>query len=73
MIDPILAEAVRAFALRTDVFRRLQRHLRDVVDPQLEERLQLLEENAALKDALAAKRGPGRPRQVPEPVEPVAV
>ena len=35
--------------LRTETFRRMQRLFRDEVNPQLDEREQLLRENAALK------------------------
>lgn len=36
-------------SLRLDVFRRMQRLFRDEVNPRLDERDRLLEENAALK------------------------
>ena len=59
MHDPVLDECARASGtLRLDVYRRLQRHIRDVVDPQLGERLALLEENAALKAEVAALKAP---------------
>ena len=57
--DPVLDECARASGtLRLYVYRRLQRHIRDVVDPQLGERLALLEENAALKAEVAALKAP---------------
>jgi len=40
-------------ACRFEVFRRLQRELRDEVQPLLDERERLRDENAALKKALA--------------------
>lgn len=52
MFDPVLAEAVRARALQPHVFSRLQRHLRDVVDPILAERQSLLDRIAELEAAL---------------------
>jgi len=41
-------------SLRLDVFRRMQRLFRDEVNPRLDERDLLLEENAALKAELEA-------------------
>lgn len=41
-------------SLRLDVFRRMQRLFRDEVNPRLDERDVLLEENAALKAELEA-------------------
>jgi hypothetical protein len=60
MHDPILEETVRAHQLRIEVFRRLQRHLRDDVDPKLVERLALLDENAALKQEVERLKSRGR-------------
>lgn len=64
MHDPVLEEVVRAKgSLQPHVMSRVQRHLRDVVDQQLGERLQLQIEVQALraeveelKDALSGKR-----------------
>lgn len=60
MPDPQLEEFCRIRGLsdcRPDVFRRLQRYVADTIQPQLDERLTLLNENASLK-AQAAKRKP---------------
>jgi hypothetical protein len=56
MPDPQLEEFCRIGSLqdyRPDVFRRHQRHMRDVVQPRLDERDQLIEENAALTEEVA--------------------
>lgn len=53
LLDARLDEVVRARELQPRVFRALQTHLRDVVDPQLKERLTLLAENEALKIRIA--------------------
>jgi len=60
MADPLLEEFARApGSLRPDFFRRVQRHIRDVINPQLDERDRLLEENAQLRADLdkSKKRG----------------
>lgn len=62
MPDPQLQEFCSVYSLQTyrpDVFRRHQRHVRDVIQPQLDEREALLAENATLKAKLAkaARKG----------------
>ena len=52
MPDPLLEEFTRAHALRQDVFRRLQRHVRSVVQPKLDECDRLRTENAELQAEL---------------------
>ena len=55
MPDPQLQEFCGVGSLQTyrpDVFRRHQRYVRDVVQPQLEERDALLIENADLREKL---------------------
>ena len=54
MADPKLEEFSRARELQQHFFRDVQRHVRDVIQPQLEEREQLLIENAELKSQIAA-------------------
>lgn len=54
-------------SLRLDVFRRMQRLFRDEVNPRLDERDLLLEENAALKaeiETLKAKASKKTPATV---------
>jgi NADH:ubiquinone oxidoreductase subunit D len=56
MPDPHIEEFCRiggVASCRQDVFRRFQRHLRDTVQDQLDERLRLIEENAALTSRMA--------------------
>ncbi len=53
MGHPLIDEFCRAKdSLRTEFFRRCQRVFRDEVQPQLDERDRLLEENAALKQQI---------------------
>ena len=51
---------VSGLTLKPEFFRRCQREFRDTILPLYDERDRLLEENAALKDALekASKRKP---------------
>jgi regulator of replication initiation timing len=52
MGHPIIDEFCRVYSLgslQAQAFRRMQRVLRDEVQPQLDERDKLIEENAALK------------------------
>lgn len=55
MGHPLIDEFCRIYQpdqMRTEFFRRCQRVFRDEVQPQLDERDHLLEENAALKQQL---------------------
>jgi len=55
MGHPLVEEFCRVHSpdqMRTEFFRRCQRVFRDEVQPQLDERDRLLEENAALKAQL---------------------
>jgi predicted nucleic acid-binding Zn-ribbon protein len=80
MAHPVIEEINRCYHLnnvRDIAFRRWQRLLRDEVQPMLDEREKLIEENAALleqirllrnaveayEQAAPVKRGPGRPRK----------
>jgi predicted nucleic acid-binding Zn-ribbon protein len=79
MAHPVIEEINRCYHLnnvRDIAFRRWQRLLRDEVQPMLDEREKLIEENAALLEqirllrnaveayeAAPVKRGPGRPRK----------
>ena len=59
MGHPAINEFCRIFALdqmRPQAFRRFQRVFRDEVQPQLDERERLLEENAALKAEIETLR-----------------
>lgn len=80
MGHPVIDELSRVRgvgSLQNHVFNRIQRVLRDEVQPMLDERETLLAENADLKAQLeylqsrvdgapVEKRGPGRPRKVHE-------
>jgi hypothetical protein len=80
MAHPVIEEINRVYHtsnIRDIAFRRWQRLLRDEVQPMLDEREKLIEENAALSEqirllrsaveayeqAVPVKRGPGRPRK----------
>jgi len=57
MPDPQLEEFCRIRGLsdcRPDVFRRIQRHVADTVQPRLDERDRLLEEKAELQTKVTA-------------------
>jgi uncharacterized protein (UPF0335 family) len=53
MAHPLLEEFCRASALRPEFFRRVQRVIRTEIQPLLEERERLIEENAALRQQVA--------------------
>jgi hypothetical protein len=67
-------EFCRAGSLQPHILRRIQRRVRDEIQPMLDEREALIEENAKLREQIAAlmrdpaKRGPGRPRKDAEAV-----
>jgi regulator of replication initiation timing len=65
MGHPLIDEFCRAHDFRPDFLRRCQRVFRDEINPLLEEREQLLVENAHLKAQLDA----GPPKRTPKPVE----
>jgi len=59
MEDPMLDQFCRANTLQSHFFRQFQRYCRDVIQPKLNEREALLEENARLKadlEKLTAKK-----------------
>lgn len=68
-MHPLFQEICRASELQAHVLRRLQRALRDEIQPMLDEREALIEETASLREQIAAlmrapeTRGPGRPRK----------
>jgi hypothetical protein len=66
MADPKLEEFTRASSLQPQFLHALQRYVRETVQPQLEERERLLEENARLKTQLERAdrtRKPERPEK----------
>lgn len=63
---PLIDEFCRAHELRPEFFRRCQREFRNEVQPMLDQREQLLVENAALKAQVAELTAKAdRKRQVP--------
>lgn len=63
MADPKIEEFTRAFELQPRFLRQMQEYLRTTVQPQLEERDRLIDENgllryenAALREELAAAK-----------------
>lgn len=63
MGHPLIDEFCRIYSpdgMRTEFFRRCQRVFRDEVQPQLDERDRLLEENATLKADLEKLTAPKR-------------
>jgi hypothetical protein len=53
-LHPMFEEFCRAGALQHHVLRRMQRRVRDEIQPMLDEREVLIEENASLREQVAA-------------------
>lgn len=69
MGHPLVDEFCRAHELRPEFFRRCQRVFRDEVQPQLDERERLIEENHSLLEQLNAlkKKTAKRPEEAGVP------
>jgi len=66
MGDPKLDEFVRAHDFKPSFLRDMQRYVREVVQPLLDEREQLIEKNHALNEELIAlKKRNGKREAVP--------
>lgn len=66
MADPKLDEFIRAHDFKPSFLRDMQRYMRDIVQPRLDERETLIEQNHALAEEIATlKKRPANRQAVP--------